>query len=131
MGRPCHPTSDGGYWGDRFGFDSLSNVAALPLITIIMGIFGFVAAPGFNAMSRRQEHESDRFALEMTHDNYACASAFAQLQEQNLGNPRPGLLFKLWRSSHPPLGERIDFCNEYKPWETGDEQRYTDLFKQK
>lgn len=116
-------------FGDRFGFDNLSNVAALPLISIIVGLFGFVAAPGFNALSRHQEHESDRFALEMTHDNYACASAFAQLQEQNLGNPRPGSLFKLWRSSHPPLGERIDFCNEYKPWETGDEQQYTDLFK--
>jgi Zn-dependent protease with chaperone function len=118
-------------WGDRFGFDSLSNVAALPLISIIMGVFGFVVSPGFNAMSRHQEHESDRFALEMTHDNHACASAFAQLQEQNLGNPRPGLLFKLWRSSHPPLGERIDFCNEYKPWETGDEQQYSDLFQAK
>ena len=65
----------------------------------------------------------------MTHDNHACAGAFAKLQEQNLGNPRPGLLFKLWRASHPPLGERIDFCNEYKPWETGDEQAYAHLFE--
>jgi Zn-dependent protease with chaperone function len=115
---------------DRFGFDSLSDVAALPLIAIIVSVIGFIASPGFMAMTRYQEHESDRFALEMTHDNHACAGAFATLQEQNLGNPRPGLLFKLFRASHPPLGERIDFCNEYKPWETGGEQRYTELFKE-
>ncbi len=113
----------------RFGFDDLSNVAAVPLITIIIGVFGFVASPGFLALSRYQEHESDRFGLEMSHDNRACAEAFANLQEQNLGNPRPGTLNKLWRASHPPLGERIDFCNAYRPWETGGEQRYTELFQ--
>jgi Zn-dependent protease with chaperone function len=113
---------------DRIGFDDLSNVAALPLISVIVGVFGFVAAPGFNALSRMQEHESDRFGLEITHDNVGCARAFAKLQEQNLGNPRPGLLFKLWRASHPPLGERIDFCNEYRPWETGEDQAYAELF---
>lgn len=113
----------------RFGFESLSDVAALPLLSVIVGVIGFIVSPAFNALSRYQEHESDRFALEMTHDNHACAGAFAKLQEQNLGNPRPGLLFKLWRASHPPLGERIDFCNEYKPWETGEEQAYAHLFE--
>ena len=43
--------------------------------------------------------------------------------------PRPGLLYKLWRSAHPPLGERIDFCNEYRPWETGAPLKYGDKVK--
>ncbi len=81
------------------------------------------------AVSRHLEHEADRFALELTHDNHAAAMAFARLQTENLGNPRPGPLFTLWRASHPSLGERIDFANEYRPWERGEPLRYGDLFK--
>jgi len=52
------------------------------------------------------------------------------LQQENLGNPRPGLLYKLWRASHPTLGERIDFCNVYRPWEKGETLKYGELFKE-
>jgi STE24 endopeptidase len=81
--------------------------------------------------SRYLEHEADRFGLELTRDNHAGASAFAKLQQENLGIPRPGLLFKLWRASHPLLGERIDFCNRYRPWETGEPLRYSDRFEER
>ena len=75
--------------------------------------------PAVLAFGRHVEHEADRFGLEITRDNHDCATAFVKLQQENLAVPRPGLLYKLWRSEHPPLGERIDFCNEYRPWETG------------
>lgn len=52
--------------------------------------------------------------------------AFVKLQEENLSIPRPRLPYKIWRSSHPPLGKRIDFCNEYRPWETGQPLKYED-----
>ncbi|MCA9682529.1 MAG: M48 family metallopeptidase, partial [Myxococcales bacterium] len=78
---------------ERLGFASLGDVAALPLFFLLTGLFGFVIAPLGNAWSRHQEHESDRFALEITHDNQACARAFARLQQTNLGNPRPGTLW--------------------------------------
>jgi STE24 endopeptidase len=116
-------------YSGRFGFTSLDDAAALPLFLVLIGVFGLIAAPASNAWSRHQEHESDRFALEITHDNRACAEAFARLQLSNLGNPRPGKLFVLWRASHPPLGERIDFCNAYRPWETGEPEVYADRFE--
>ena len=50
--------------------------------------------------------------------------AFVKLQEENLGVPRPHPLLVLFRSSHPPLGDRIDFANAYRPWETGAPLRY-------
>jgi len=43
--------------------------------------------------------------------------------------PRPGWLYKLWRASHPPIGERIDFCNAYHPWATGQALAYERLFR--
>jgi hypothetical protein len=43
-----------------------------------------------------------------------------KLQTENLGNPRPGWVFRLFRASHPSIGERVDFCNRYRPWDAGD-----------
>jgi STE24 endopeptidase len=114
----------------RFGFDTFGDVAALPLFSVLITVFSLAVAPLSNFWSRHQEHESDRFALEITHDNQACARAFAELARSNLGNPRPGPLFVLWRASHPTLGDRIDFCNEYRPWETGEPERYRELFRE-
>ena len=75
------------------------------------------------------EHEADRFALELTRDNHAAATAEVKLQLSNLGVPRPGPMYNLWRASHPSAGERIDFANTYKPWATGGRLKYGHLFK--
>jgi len=45
--------------------------------------------------------------------NHSAGTAFVKLQQDGLSNPWPGLVFKLWRASHPPLGERIQFSNDY------------------
>lgn len=111
---------------DRFGFTELSDVASVPLMALLFSLVSLLLSPVLLAVSRHNEHESDRFALEITRNNRDCAEAFVKLQQENLGNPRPGLLYKIWRSSHPPLGERIDFCNEYRPWETGQPLKYED-----
>jgi len=127
-----HRTSGGliARYGARFGFSELSDVASLPLIVLLFGLVNLVIAPAALAFVRHTEHEADRFGLEITRDNHDCATAFVKLQLQNLSNPRPGLLYKLWRSTHPPLGERIDFCNDYRPWEKGEPLKYGELMRQ-
>ena len=119
-----------GKYRHRFGFESLADVASLPLILLLFSSYIFLVTPIALAFSRHHEHESDRFGLEITRDNRAAATAFVKLQEENLGNPRPGLLVKLWRASHPPLGERIDFCNTYRPWERNEPLVYGHLFRE-
>ena len=116
-------------WQARLGFSELADVASLPLILLLTSQFSLVVTPVMMAHSRWQERQSDRFGLEITRDNHAAATAFVKLQTENLGNPRPGWLYKLWRSSHPPIGERIDFCNSYRPWERGDPLTYGDRFR--
>ena len=54
---------------------------------------------------------------------------FVALQRQNLAVPRPGWLFKLFRASHPPIGERVDFMNTYRPWAHGERERYIGHFR--
>jgi Zn-dependent protease with chaperone function len=114
---------------DRFGFSELSDVASLPLVMMLIGGLSLVIAPIANGYSRRQEHEADRFGLEITRNNHAAATAFVKLQQENLGVPRRGILYTLWRADHPLLGDRIDFCNAYRPWESGKPQKYAHLFK--
>jgi Zn-dependent protease with chaperone function len=114
---------------ERFGFTDLADPASLPLILLLFNATFLVVTPAALAFTRYNEREADRFGLEITRDNHAAATAFVKLQRENLGNPRPGLLYKLWRASHPPLGERIDFCNGYRPWETGAPLEYAPLFR--
>ena len=104
-------------------------MASLPLIILLFGAASLVATPLILAVERHFESEADRFALEITRDNHAAATAFVKLQQENLGVPRPSTLYIWWRASHPPLGDRIDFSNEYRPWETGAPEVYADRFK--
>jgi Zn-dependent protease with chaperone function len=126
-----HRTANGllARYGDRFGFHELGDVASLPLMSLVFGLTFLVVSPAVLTITRHFEHEADRFGLEITHDNHAMATAFVKLQQQNLDNPRPGPLAKLFRASHPPLGERIDFCNDYHPWTTGQPGKYDALIR--
>jgi len=114
---------------NRLGFDRLGDIASWPLILLVGNLLYLLVAPGVMAFSRHLEHEADRFGLEITQDNHAAAMSFVKLLDANLGNPRPGWLYKVWHSSHPTPAERIEFCNEYRPWENGERLRYGDRFR--
>jgi STE24 endopeptidase len=112
----------------RFGFDQLRDIASIPLILFLAALISLAVSPAAMAFSRHQEREADRFALEITRDNHAFALAFIKLQKENLSVPRHGWLYTLFRASHPSIGERIDFCNQYRPWEKGETLKYGDRF---
>jgi Zn-dependent protease with chaperone function len=115
----------------RFGFDRLDDVASLPLLVLVGGVVMLAMTPVALAVSRWQEREADRFGLEITRDNQAAARAFVRLQDENLAVPRTGLLYRLWRGSHPDLADRIEFANRYRPWLRGDPLRYGDRFRRR
>lgn len=113
----------------RLGFTELSDVASLPLLLVLTSLVGLATTPAVNVFTRWGEREADRFGLELTRDNAAAARAFVKLQSSSLAVPYPGTFYKLFRSSHPALGERIEFANRYRPWETGQPLRYGDRFQ--
>lgn len=102
-------------FGARFGFNQISDVASMPLFMLLLSLFGALITPALLALSRHHERAADAFGLELTGDKQAAASAFVALQQQNLAVPRPGRFYKLFRASHPPIGERVDFINAYQP----------------
>jgi STE24 endopeptidase len=116
-------------FGARTGVTELGDVASLPMLILVVGLFAFITQPAQMAFSRHIEHEADRFGLEITHLNHACGTAFTKFVQHDLSYPTPGLLYKLWRSSHPPLGERIEFCNSYHPWTEGKPGEYEQYFQ--
>ena len=113
----------------RFGFSEPSDIASLPLLLILILVFSLALRPLAFSYTRQIERESDRFGLEITQANYAMASALSLLQDENLAHPRPGIVFVLWRSWHPPIAERIEFVNGYRPWETEQSLTYGSYFR--
>jgi STE24 endopeptidase len=116
-------------FSSRFGFAQLSDVASFPLLLWLGTLVTLVSTPAVLALSRHQEHEADRFALELTRNNRVAATTFVRLQQENLSIPRPGALFTFWRASHPALGDRVDFANSYRPWAEGKPLRYARYFR--
>jgi Zn-dependent protease with chaperone function len=96
----------------------LADPAQVPRFLLALAVVSTLASPIGLAVSRSMEHAADRFALDLTHDNEGAARAFIALQRSNLSYPRPARWVVWLRSSHPPLGERIDFANRYAPWDT-------------
>ncbi|MCK4934035.1 MAG: M48 family metallopeptidase, partial [Simkaniaceae bacterium] len=112
----------------KFRFTHLGDIASLPLLLVLFQAFMLLSTPLSNYVSRVMEHEADIFGLEITKDNRAAAEAFVKLQRENLAYPRPGPIYIFWRSTHPPLGQRVDFCNSYRPWVRGVPLKYAAKF---
>jgi len=109
-------TSLGLSWGtSQFGFTSISDIAALPLFALSLGAYGMLAMPLSNGFSRWREWLADDFALLLTGNGEAYASALTRLSNQNLAevNPDPWVEFLL--SSHPSLEKRIRNANLHQP----------------
>ncbi len=109
--------------GSRLGFSDLSDVASLPLMVFLFTLGTVVVSPALLAYSRHVEHEADVFGLELTGDRVAAARAFVRLHDENLAVARPSAVYRIFRSSHPSLGDRIDFCNAWTGAEHLDPQR--------
>ena len=113
----------------QLGFQHLYDIESLPLLLFLVTFFFFLSQPIFNYGSRYVEREADRFGLEITQNNKAAAQLFAELGKGHLANPRPGIIYKIWRGHHPSIGERVDFSNSYRPWETGQPLKYDAYFQ--
>jgi STE24 endopeptidase len=95
-------------WGTlNLGFYGPSDIAAMPLFILVMGFFGLITMPLGNAYSRWRERLADTYAIEITGNGSAYASALMRLANQNLSelNPEPWVEFLFY--SHPSLGKRI------------------------
>mgnify|MGYP001045531113 CR=1 FL=1 len=101
-------------WGVRaFNFQSVSDLAALPLFALCLGFYGLLTSPLSNSYSRWRENLADRFALQLTGDGDAYASALKRLGDQNLAEVDPPAWAEFILHSHPALSKRIQRAENY------------------
>ena len=110
-------------FGAGWNVHSAGDLAAIPLLFAMLTSVNYLGTPIANTISRGIEHEADVFSLELTHDNDAGARSFLKLAEGNKSDPEPPSWEKLLLLDHPPLGDRIRFALDYKPWTKGEPNR--------
>jgi STE24 endopeptidase len=90
-----------------FGFTAVSQIAATPLLAIWLSLFGLVAAPAGNMLSRYHERQADTFAVRATGKRNAFVSALRRLATMNLADPAPHPVIEFLFYSHPSMPRRI------------------------
>jgi len=99
--------------GGSFGIRKLYDIAAIPLLLLVLNFYTFLASPISNYVSRHMEVEADAYEVILAEDRESAVSAMEKLYKQSLGIPRPSKIFKLWYHTHPSLEERIEFYRNY------------------
>ncbi len=89
------------------GLDQASFYARAVILMFLSSLVTFPLTPLFSYLSRRDEREADRFAVELARDPEAMASALVKLSRENLSNLHPHPLYAAFYYSHPPVVERI------------------------
>lgn len=89
------------------GFASITDLEALPLLGIWLGLFGLVTTPVSNMISRRHERQADAYAAAVTRNAAAFASALRKLADTNLADPEPHPLVEFLFYRHPSIAKRI------------------------
>jgi Zn-dependent protease with chaperone function len=109
LGRLAEPLGYAGLSGGTLAFKS---PAALPLLMLVLMVFGLVLGPAQNALSRFFERQCDRYALDRTHRPDAYRSAFIKLAHINKADADPHPLVVWLFDDHPPIRERLAMAQQ-------------------
>ncbi len=91
-----------------FGFANITDIAALPLLSLWAMMIGLVQTPLTNMLSRKFEYEADEYAVLSTGKAEDFISTLDKLTEQNLGDKDPNPFVEWFFYSHPSVNNRID-----------------------
>lgn len=101
-----------GRWGSRWAIGGIADVAALPLLVLLLSVFFFVLTPVTNTMIRTQEVEADIFGLNAARQPDGEAEVALKLGEYRKLKPGPVEEFILF--DHPSGYSRILMAMRWK-----------------
>ena len=90
-----------------FGFSSITQIAALPLLALWSMLVGLVQTPFGNILSRKFEYEADEYAVKETGKSSEFITTLEKLNKQNLGDKEPHPFVEWFFYSHPSIKNRI------------------------
>jgi STE24 endopeptidase len=99
-------------WGAAWGLRGVDDVAALPLLALIVTIYGFVLTPVTNSYVRTQEYEADIFGLNAAREPDGAATIALKLGEYRKLDP--GALEEVLFFDHPSGRTRIMAAMRWK-----------------
>jgi len=95
-----------------FGFSHISDIAAFPLLALILMLIGLLFIPIQNGFMRYLEKQADIFALSHIPNKDNFVSAITKLGSQNLSDPSPSRFVKILFHTHPSISERVLYASQ-------------------
>jgi len=95
------------------GITDMARIATAPLLILALFLFSLVTMPLMNNLSRYFERQADEYALDCTRDADAFIAAMRRLADQNLADKEPHPVIESLLHSHPSIGRRIRFAEEW------------------
>ncbi len=95
------------------GFNGISDIAALPLLALILTVFSLLVAPLAHTYSRQLEGTADEYALRLTDNPKSFISMMTKLTDQNLSEAQPSRWVELLLYDHPSYHRRIEHADYY------------------
>jgi len=90
-----------------FSFSNISQIAALPVLSLWAMIIGFLMEPLTNIISRKFEYQADEYAVKSTNKKQVFINTLNKLTEQNLSDKDPHPLIEWLFYSHPSIKNRV------------------------
>lgn len=90
-----------------------SDVAALPLVLLILVGLVYLSAPVTNGFSRWEEHQADAYGLQLTPAPCSAVTSFEREEQTDLIYPDPPGWVVWWFFSHPDQQSRINFARQF------------------
>lgn len=95
-----------------FDLNQISDIAAFPLLALILMLIGLLFIPIQNGFLRYLEKQADIFALGHIPNKDSFISAITKLDSQNLSDPSPGKLVEILFHTHPSTSERALYASQ-------------------
>jgi len=97
-----------------FGFNGVADVAAFPLLALVLGAFALLLNPLTTAYSRYIEGSADEYALNLTGNTEGFIAVMTKLTNQNLSEAQPSRWVELFFYDHPPYFRRVARARRYE-----------------
>ncbi len=96
-----------------FDFNSITRIAALPILSLWAMLISVFISPVANILSRKFEYEADEYAIDTTKKVTAFKTVLEKLTEQNLGDKDPHPFIEWFFYSHPSIKKRISAIEKF------------------
>ena len=92
---------------DAFYMENISVYSGLIFFGMLLSPIDFFLGLAMQVLSRKNEYEADKFAVETTKNSGPMIDALKKLSMNNLSNLSPHPFYVFLNYSHPPVMERI------------------------